>query len=49
MLTCKCSIEMQKHPEKSSNGPIMVYEHLIKPKRLKSSSITLHTTNQIIL
>jgi len=44
MLTCRCSIEMQKHLGKSSNGFIMVYEHLIKPKRIKSSSITLYTT-----
>jgi hypothetical protein len=49
MLTCRCSIEMQKHLGKSSNGPIMVYEHLVKPKRFKSSSITLYTTNQMIL
>jgi hypothetical protein len=49
MLTCRCSIEMQKHLGKSSNGLIMVYEHLIKPKRIKSFSITLYTTNWIIL
>jgi hypothetical protein len=49
MLTYRCSFEMQKHLGKSSNGAIMVNEDFIKPKRLKSSSITLYTTNQIIL